>query len=70
MHEPCSHSDGVQNLLMMRVPNPREGASNTDEHGDVGQYTEREDSIVVPLAVTEVVHDVHDEPKASRCRTA
>jgi len=56
--------------LVVGVSHPRECAYGTDNNGNVRYRTNDEDRIMIDRMVSEVVHDLQDEPAdTGKCTT-
>ncbi len=45
-------------LLVMSVPNPRKGADNADDNGNICYHAENQNSVVILFVLSEIVQDV------------
>ena len=54
---------------MMSISYPGECAQGADDEGDVGERSNDEDRVGVHRMVSEVVHNLEEEPGSTRQRT-
>jgi hypothetical protein len=60
----------MEHSLVMSVSYPGECAYGTDDEGDVGERSNNEDRVGVHRMVSEVVHNLEEEPGSTGQRTA
>jgi hypothetical protein len=60
----------MEHSLVVGIPHPGERTHGTDNDSDVGDYPNDEDHVVVDSVVSEVVHDLEDEPAGTGYRAS
>jgi hypothetical protein len=60
----------TERSLVVGIPHPRERAHATDDDSDVGDRPNDKDHVVVDSMVSEVVHDLEDEPPGTGYRAS
>ena len=62
-------SGSMGHSLVVGISYPGECAKGTDDEGDVGERSNDEDRVGVHRMVSEVVHNLVEEPGSTRQRT-